>query len=119
TALRPDALPRYADFFTSPVDLTALGNTLLLGLLVGLFGTTLGFLFAFVQSRLDVPFKRTLHVIALVPIVSPPFAIATATIVLYGRSGLISNGLLGFDYDIYGLMVWSSCCRCRRSRWPT
>ena len=40
--------------------------------LVGLCGTAIGFLFAFVQTRLDVPFKRVLHIIALVPIVSPP-----------------------------------------------
>lgn len=103
TAFSADALPRYGEFVTSRTDMTILRNTLVLGLLVGACGTAIGFLFAFVQTRLDVPFKRVLHVIALVPIVSPPFAIATATIVLYGRSGIITNGLLGLEYDIYGL----------------
>lgn len=103
TALSPEALPRYAEFFSSPVDLEILRNTVVLGLLVGLAGTALGFLFAFVQTRLDVPGKKVLHVIAMVPIISPPFAVATATVVLYGRRGLISHGLLGFEYDIYGL----------------
>jgi len=103
TAFSADALPRYAEFITSAVDLRVLRNTLVLGLLVGLCGTAIGFLFAFVQTRLDVPFKRTLHVLALVPIVSPPFAVATATIVLYGRNGLITNRLFGLEYDIYGL----------------
>ncbi len=103
TAFSAEALPRYGEFVTSRTDLTILRNTLVLGLLVGACGTAVGFLFAFVQTRLDVPFKRVLHVIALVPIVSPPFAIATATIVLYGRSGIITNGLLGLEYDIYGL----------------
>ncbi|HSX99487.1 MAG TPA: ABC transporter permease subunit, partial [Streptomyces sp.] len=103
TAFAPDALPRYAEFFTSWVDLAVLRNTLVLGALVGLCGTALGFLFAFVQARLDVPGKRILHVIALMPIVSPPFAIATATVVLYGRRGVISNGVFGVEYDIYGL----------------
>ncbi|MDX3697048.1 iron ABC transporter permease [Streptomyces europaeiscabiei] len=103
TAFAPDALPRYAEFFTSWVDLAVLRNTLVLGALVGLCGTALGFLFAFVQARLDVPGKRILHVIALMPIVSPPFAIATATVVLYGRRGVISNGVFGLEYDIYGL----------------
>lgn len=50
-----------------------------------------------------MPGKRILHVIALMPIVSPPFAIATATVVLYGRRGVISNGVFGVEYDIYGL----------------
>lgn len=103
TAFAPDALPRYAQFFTSSVDLTILGNTLVLGALVGVCGTLLGFLFAFVQARLDVPGKKVLHVIAMMPIVSPPFAVATATVVLYGRRGVISNGLFGIEYDIYGL----------------
>ncbi|MGW0434729.1 ABC transporter permease [Micromonospora sp. NPDC003197] len=103
TAFSPDALPRYAEFFTSSVDLGILRNTLVLGLLVGLGGTALGFLFAFVQARLDVPGKKILHIIAMMPIVSPPFAVATATVVLYGRRGVISNGLFGLEYDIYGL----------------
>ncbi|MBD9721859.1 iron ABC transporter permease [Streptomyces caniscabiei] len=103
TAFAPDALPRYAEFFTSRVDLVVLRNTLVLGALVGLCGTALGFLFAFVQTRLDVPGKKILHVIALMPIVSPPFAIATATVVLYGRRGVVSNGVFGVEYDIYGL----------------
>ncbi|MEU4641890.1 iron ABC transporter permease [Micromonospora sp. NPDC023814] len=103
TAFAPNALPRYAEFFTSQVDLTILRNTLVLGALVGLCGTALGFLFAFVQARLDVPGKKILHVIAMMPIVSPPFAVATATVVLYGRRGVISNGIFGLEYDIYGL----------------
>ncbi|AGZ43144.1 ABC transporter permease [Actinoplanes friuliensis] len=102
-ALSPEALPRYADFFTSAVDLGILRNTVVLGLLVGALGTAVGLLFAFVQTRLDVPFKRTLHVIAMIPIVSPPFAVATAAIVLYGRRGVISYGVFGVEYDIYGL----------------
>ncbi|WP_206058764.1 ABC transporter permease, partial [Nonomuraea zeae] len=103
SALSPPAWPRYAEFFTSSADLRILGNTLLLGVLVGLTGTAIGFLFAIVQTRLDVPGKRVLHLIALVPMVSPPFAVATATIVLFGRRGLVTHGLFGIEYDIYGL----------------
>ncbi|PRY31894.1 ABC transporter permease [Pseudosporangium ferrugineum] len=103
TALSGEALPRYAEFLTSRVDLTILRNTLVLGLLVGACGTAIGFLFAFVQTRLAVPGKRILHVVALMPIVSPPFAVATAAIVLYGRQGAITHGLFGVEYDIYGL----------------
>jgi iron(III) transport system permease protein len=102
-ALSGAALPRYVDFLTSSVDLTILRNTVVVGLLVGAGGTALGFLFAYVQTRLAVPGKRILHVIALVPVVSPPFAVATAAIVLYGRRGVVSHGLFGIEYDIYGL----------------
>lgn len=103
TAFSAAALPHYAEFLTSRAGLTTLHNTVVLGLLVGLCGTALGFLFAYVQTRLDVPFKRALHVIALIPIVSPPFAVATAIIVLYGKKGLITYGVFGLSYQIYGL----------------
>jgi len=78
-------------------------NTLWMGLGVATLGTALGFLFAFVQTKLDVPFKRFFNLIAILPIISPPFAVAMSTIVLFGRSGLITKKLLGIRYDIYGL----------------
>lgn len=103
TALSAEALPKYVEFFTSPVKLEILWNTIQLGFWVGALGTALGFLFAFVQARLDVPGKRVLHVMALVPMISPPFAVAIAMIKLYGNRGLVTHGLLGVDWDIYGL----------------
>lgn len=78
-------------------------NTVRLGLIVGVTGTLVGFLFAYAQVRLKFRGRRVLHVLALVPIVSPPFAVATASITLFGRNGLISNGLLGLRSDVYGL----------------
>jgi iron(III) transport system permease protein len=44
-----------------------------------------------------------MHLMALLPIVSPPFALALSAIVLFGRSGLITRDLLGLDVNIYGL----------------
>jgi iron(III) transport system permease protein len=78
-------------------------NTLWMGLGVASVGTLLGFLFAFVQVKLDVPFKRFFNLVGILPIISPPFAVAMSTIVLFGRSGLITKRLLGIRYDIYGL----------------
>jgi len=78
-------------------------NTLWMGLGVASAGTLLGFLFAFVQVKLDVPFKRFFNLVGILPIISPPFAVAMSTIVLFGRSGLITKRLLGVRYDIYGL----------------
>jgi iron(III) transport system permease protein len=78
-------------------------NTVRMGLGVASVGTMLGFLFAFVQVKLDVPFKRFFNLVGILPIISPPFAVAMSTIVLFGRSGLITRRLLGIRYDIYGL----------------
>lgn len=78
-------------------------NTIVLGVVVGAIGTLVGFFFAYVQARVDIPGKRLLHLICLIPIVSPPFAVATASITLFGRNGIISTQLLGQQWNIYGL----------------
>jgi iron(III) transport system permease protein len=88
---------------TDPVNRRILWNTVQLGVIVSLFGTAVGFVLAFTQVRLRFRGKRVLHLIALMPIVSPPFAVATAAITLFGRNGVISNGIFGLDVNIYGL----------------
>jgi iron(III) transport system permease protein len=98
-----EGLPLFQRYIVDPVYQTIIINTLVMGTLVGLIGTGVGFLFAFVQVKLHVPFKRFIHLIALVPIISPPFALATAAIVLFGRNGTISRDIFGVRYDIYGL----------------
>ncbi len=99
----PEGLPLFAHYVTSSTYQTIIINTVVMGLLVATAGTALGFLFAYVQVKVKAPFKRFMHVVALVPIISPPFAVATATLVLFGRNGIISRGLFGVRYDIYGL----------------
>jgi iron(III) transport system permease protein len=95
--------PLFERYLTERVYRRIITNTLMMGALVGALGTAIGFLFAFVQVKLDVPGKRLIHIIALVPVISPPFALATATIILFGRNGTISRGVFGVRYDIYGL----------------
>jgi iron(III) transport system permease protein len=90
------------DFFSASYNRTIARNTIQLGVAVGVVGTAVAFMFAYLQARIDVPGKKFLHFIALLPIISPPFAVATAVIVLFGRNGMISNGIFGVRYDIYG-----------------
>jgi iron(III) transport system permease protein len=97
------ALPILGEYFTIPAYQRVLVNTLELGVSVGLLGTALGFLFAFVQVRVDVPGKRFLHWVALVPVVSPPFAVAMSAIQLFGRGGIIFDHLFGLHYNIRSL----------------
>jgi iron(III) transport system permease protein len=89
--------------FSNPTNHRIVGNTIVLGLCVGVLGTLVGFLFAYAQVRLKFRGKRALHLLALIPIVAPPFAVATAVITLFGRRGAISNGIFGLQWDIYGL----------------
>jgi iron(III) transport system permease protein len=104
TALTEEAIPIFVRYLSSPQN-QILINTIVLGTLVATVGTSVAFMFAFVQVRVPAPrLVRTLiHVVALLPIVSPPFALAVATISLFGRSGIITRDLLGLRVDIYGL----------------
>ncbi|PKL08421.1 MAG: ABC transporter permease [Spirochaetae bacterium HGW-Spirochaetae-7] len=81
----------------------AFRNSLMMGTLTAVIGSGLGFLFAFAVTRADVPFKRFLHAIAIIPIVSPPFIGALAIIMLFGNNGLITWNLLRIqNFPIYG-----------------
>ncbi len=90
-------------------QIRAFGNSLLLGTLVGIAGTLLGFLFAFTVSRAQLPPTAVaiLDAAILLPLVSPPFTTAIAMIFSFGTRGLITYELLGIKgFPIYGM--WST-----------
>ncbi len=99
---------RFFDSYYGPYSRQVFLNTLVMGLLSATGGTILGFIFAYTVVRCSTPFPRLIHLLALVPTVSPPFALALSTILLFGRNGLITRKLLGINFgpgvnDIYGL----------------
>ncbi len=78
-------------------------NSLLVGVLTAGASVALGFAYAYTLVRTAVPFKRLFHLLAILPIVSPPFVSSIAIILLFGRGGIITSGLLGLmDFNIYG-----------------
>ncbi|MFM8383626.1 MAG: ABC transporter permease, partial [Actinomycetota bacterium] len=88
--------------FSDEVIRQILWNTMKLGLTVAFLGTLLGFIMAYTQARVEFRGKKVLHIINLVPIISPPFAFATAVIVLFGRSGIITRGVFDWRPTLYG-----------------
>jgi iron(III) transport system permease protein len=99
---------RYFDSFYGPGLRRAFLDTMIMGLLTATFGTLVGFVFAYASVRCNPPGKSLLHWLALLPTVSPPFALALSMILLFGRSGLITKKVLGINFvagmnDIYGL----------------
>ncbi|MEO8143842.1 MAG: iron ABC transporter permease [Betaproteobacteria bacterium] len=87
-------------------QMQAFWNSLLLGTLVGLIGTALGFLFAFTAARARLPrwLATAVDAAVLLPLVSPPFTAAIAMIFSFGPRGLITYELLGIKgYTVYGL----------------
>lgn len=99
---------RYFDAYYGALARRVFLNTLTMGLLTATGGTLMGFIFAYTVVRCNVPGKKLVHILALVPTVSPPFAIALSAILLFGRNGLITRKLLGITFasgvnDLYGL----------------
>lgn len=87
-------------------------NSLLLAILTGLSTTILGLAFALIATRTDFRMKRSLRVLTVLPIITPPFVIGLAVILLFGRSGAVTE-FLQYSLDIpasrwvYGLPgVW-------------
>lgn len=99
---KPTGSNVFKSVFSNPVIRGTIKNTVWLGISVGFIGTLVGFILAYLQVRVNFRGKKLLHILTLVPLVSPPFAFATAVIVLFGRSGIISNDLLGKTPMLYG-----------------
>lgn len=102
-AFSPDGLKVITSVITSAVNRQIVLNTFVLGVVVGILGTLLGFLLAYVQVKVDFKGKKLFNMLCLLPVVSPPFAVATAVITLLGRRGIITHGLFGLETNIYGL----------------
>ena len=80
-----------------------LWNSIRLGLVVATLSTIIGYLFAFAINRTTIKGKRFFHIISMMPILSPPFVISLAMILLFGRSGMITKQLLGITgHNVYG-----------------
>ncbi len=78
-------------------------NSVMMGALTAVIGAIVGFLFAFSVSRTDIPLKKFLHIMAIIPIISPPFIGALSIIMLFGNNGLITWTLLKIkNFQIYG-----------------
>lgn len=82
-------------------------NTVELGIITGLLSTLIGLLFAYVDVYVKLRFKaieKLFNVVSLLPVVSPPFVLSLSTIMLFGRSGIITRSLLHiYDSNVYGL----------------
>lgn len=68
-------------------------NTLFLAVCCGVGTTALGLAFALIATRTGFRYKRTLRVLTVLPIITPPFVIGLALILVFGRSGLVNQFL--------------------------
>ncbi|MBO0904838.1 ABC transporter permease [Jiella sonneratiae] len=83
-------------------------RTVFLAIATGLGTTLLGLAFALLLTRTRFPFKRPLRLLTILPIITPPFVIGLALILLLGRSGVVTRFVAdwtGYDAGrwLYGL----------------
>lgn len=68
-------------------------NSLFLALCVGFSSTFFGLVFALYTVRSMSRFRNLIKVFSILPIITPPFVIGLALILILGRSGSINDGL--------------------------
>jgi iron(III) transport system permease protein len=95
----------YRDAFGSGAVIP-LWNSLRLGATVAVTGTMVGYAAAWALTMVALPGRRAVRLLALLPMVAPPFMMALAAIMLFGRNGVLTRTLLaplgGHVPDIYG-----------------
>ena len=79
-------------------------NSMILASITATVGTAIGFMFAYAITRTPMRFKKAFRGIVTLPIVSPPFVMALACILLFGRSGIFA-GAIGNIYGLRGLVL--------------
>lgn len=96
-------LENYQLFASRRLYQSALRNSLMVGALVAVISVVLGYILAFVTTRLRTPGRGLLHMVTMLPIISPPFVSAVSILFLFGFNGLVTRRLLQLDdFSIYG-----------------
>lgn len=98
------SLENLVAIFSTSRYLAVLGRTILLGVVVAFLATVIGYIFAYTITRVNVPCKGFLKMMATLPILSPPFILSLSIIFLFGKQGFITKTLLGITgNNVYGM----------------
>ncbi len=98
------SLANLGEILSTSRYLAVFGRTMLLGLVVAVIATFIGYIFAYTITRTNVPCKGFLKTIATLPILSPPFILSLSIIFLFGKQGFITKTLLGITgNNVYGM----------------
>ncbi len=74
-------------------------NTVLMAVCVGLSTTTFGLIFAVYSVRATSRLRNVIKVFYILPIITPPFVVGLALILIFGRSGTFNDILIYFFGD--------------------
>ncbi len=74
-------------------------NTLFLGLMTATSTVVLGTLMALMSERASKQLNKPLNILAMLPIITPPFVVGLGLILLFGRAGVV-NQFLEYAFGI-------------------
>jgi iron(III) transport system permease protein len=97
--------PRLVDYLGVPQNarwILATRNSLMMMVLSTASATLVGFVYAYATSREDLPARKAFQTLSILPLFAPPFMVAFAYILLFGRQGVITHTLLGLNVNIFG-----------------
>jgi iron(III) transport system permease protein len=94
------SLVQFQRLFTKPSVWKAFSNTMILGITTSVLATVIGTLIAYTLTLTNLPGKNLLRNLTILPLLSPPFAVSFAFIMLFGRRGLIT-------WDIFHIIGWN------------
>src|SRR5438034_1044044 len=93
----------YRDFFEDgPNWVAATINSLRIMVLSTTTAVILGFVYAYAMVYSRMPWKPFFRVLAVLPMLSPPFVVAASYILLFGPRGLVTFKLFGLSPNILG-----------------
>ena len=95
----------YIRFFTKEYYYSALFRSLFVSVTVTLTTTLIGVPMAYLMTRYNILGKKYLHIMIIMSLMSPPFIGAYSWILLFGRSGVVTEFVEMFGIDlppIYG-----------------
>jgi iron(III) transport system permease protein len=93
-------LQHFAAYFATPALARSVWNSVWVSLVVAVITVPIAFVFAYALTRSCMPFKGTLRLIALVPLLAPSLLPAIAFIQWFGNQGVLKS--LMFGGSVYG-----------------
>jgi iron(III) transport system permease protein len=97
----------YVRFLEGGTWLRPLQNSVTITLLSTTTAVILGFVYAYAMVYTNMPWKPFFRIVGILPLLSPPFVVAAAYILLFGAQGIVTYTLFGFSPNIRGLYgVW-------------
>ena len=97
----------YADFIAGQTWVRPLQNSITVTLLSTTTAVLLGFIYAYAMVYTDMRGKPFFRLIGILPLLSPPFVVAAAYILLFGPRGIITYHIFGQSPNILGLFgIW-------------